>query len=329
MKAFDTVPYKRLLSKLSSYGIGGKILEWIKSFLTSRRQRVVVNGEVSDWSDVTSGVPQGSVLGPILFLCYINDIPPVVQNKVMLFADDTKIYSKVDSVEDCKNLQKDLDHLSDWSKRWGLKFHPQKCKVMRIGKKNPPFDYCMSDPDSNEIKLDVVDQEKDLDVTIDNELTLRQHADLTVSKANRIMGLIRRSFTYLDEKSFSLLFKALVRPILEYNNTIWHPRFKSIDTKIESVQRRATKMIHGTKNLSYPERLKAVNLPTLSFRRLRGDTIQVYKYLNEKYDVDTTHLFSVDQRDFYDTRGHQLKLVKSRSRLNIRNNFMTERCINT
>ena len=110
----------------------------------------------------------------------------------------------------------------------------------------------------------------------------------------------------LDEKSFSLLFKALVRPILEYNNTIWHPRFKSIDTKIESVQRRATKMIHGTKNLSYPERLKAVNLPTLSFRRLRGDMIQVYKYLNEKNDVDTTQLFSIDQRDFHDTRGYQL-----------------------
>ena len=115
------------------------------------------------------------------------------------------------------------------------------------------------------------------------------------------MGLIRRPFTYLDENSFSLLFKALVRPILEYNNIIWHPRFKSIDTKIESVQRRANKMIHGTKNLSYPERLKAVNLPTLSFRRLRGDMIQVYKYLNEKYDVDTTHLFSVDQRDFFMT----------------------------
>ena len=106
MKVFDTVPHQRLLAKLSSYGIVGKTLEWIKSFLTSRRQRVVVNGEVSGWSDVTSGVPEGSVLGPILFLCYINDLPPAIQNKVTVFADDTKIYSEVESVEDCRNLQK-------------------------------------------------------------------------------------------------------------------------------------------------------------------------------------------------------------------------------
>ena len=225
MKAFDTVPHERLLVKLSSYGIVGKTLEWIKSFLTSRRQRVVVNGEVSDWSDVTSGVPQGSVLGPILFLCYINDLPLVIQNKVKVFAGDTKIYSEVDSVEDCRNLQKDLHQISDWSKRWDLKFHPQKCKILRIGKNNSSFEYFMSDSDGNSVILDVVDQEKHLGVTIDKELTFRQHADLTVSKANRIMGLIRRSFTYLDERSFAMLFKALVRPILEYNNTIWHPRF--------------------------------------------------------------------------------------------------------
>ena len=226
-------------------------------------------------------------------------------------------------------FKKDLDQISDWSKRWELEFHPQKCKILRIGKKNPSFDYCMTDSDGNEIKLDVVDQEKDLGVTIDKELTFRQHADLIVSMANQIMGLIRRSFTYIDEKSFSMLFKTLVRPILKYNNTIWHPRFKSIDAKIESVQRRATKMIHGTKNLSYPERLKAVNLPTLAFRRLRGDMIQVYKYLKGKYDVDTTQLFSVDQREFHNTRGHHLKSIKSGSRLNIRKNFFTERCIST
>ena len=329
MKAFDTVPHQRLLAILSSYGIVGKTLEWIKSFLTSRRQRVVVNGEVSDWSNVTSGVPQGSVLGPILFLCYINDLPPVIPNKVKVFADDTKIYSEVDNVKDCRNLQKDLDQISDWSKGWELKFHPQRCKILRIGKKNPTFDYFMTDSDGNEIMLDIVDQEKDLGVTIDKELTFRQHADLTVSKANGIMGLIRRSFTYIDESSFSMLFKTPVRPILEYNNTIWNPRFKSVNAKIESVQRRATNMIHGTKNLSYPERLKAVNLPTLAFGRLRGDMIQVCKYLNGKYDVANTQLFSIDQRGFHNTRGHHLKLVEPGSRLIIRKNFFTERCIST
>ena len=108
---------------------------------------------------------------------------------------------------------------------------------VRGGKNNPSFEYFMSDSDGNSVILDVVDQEKHLGVTMEKELTFRQLADLIVSKANRIMGLIRRSFTYLDERSFAMLFKALVRPILESNNTIWHPRFKSIDAKIESVQR--------------------------------------------------------------------------------------------
>ena len=114
-----------------------------------------------------------------------------------------------------------------------------------------------------------------------------------------------------------MLFTTLVRTILEYNNTVLYPRFKFIEAKIESVQRRATKMIHGTKDLSYPESLKAVNLPTLAFQHLRADMIQVYKYLNGEYGVDTTKLFSLDQREFHNTRGHHLKLVKPGSRLNI------------
>ena len=182
MKAFDTVPHQRLLAKLSSYGILGKTPSWIKSFLTSRKQRAVVNGEVSDRSDVTNGVPQRSVLGPILFLCYINDLPLVIQNTVKVFADDTKIYSEVGSVKDCRRLQNDLDQISDWSKTWELKFHPQKSKILRIGKNNPSFDYCMTDSNGSEIMSDVVDQEKDVGVTIDKELTLRQHADLIVSR---------------------------------------------------------------------------------------------------------------------------------------------------
>ena len=141
-------------------------------------------------------------------------------------------------------------------------------------------------------------------MTIDKELTFRQHVDLTVSKAKRSMGLIRRSFINLDGKSFSMLFKTSVRNVLEYNYTICH-------------------------HFSYPKRLKAVNLPTLAFRRLREDMIQVNKYLNDKYDDDATQLFSNGQRDFHSTHGHKLKLVKSRSRLNFRKNFFTERCIST
>ena len=128
-------------------------------------------------------------------------------------------------------------------------------------------------------------------------------------------------------KFFFSVVQNTTKTKLEYYNTIWNPRFKSIDAKTESVQRRATKMIHGTKNLSYPKRLKAVNLPTLALWRLRGDMIQVYKYLNRKYDIDTNQLFSIDQREFHNTCGHHLKLVKPGLRLNIQKNFFTERRI--
>ena len=131
-KAFDTVPHRRLLYKLSRYGITGNLLQWIKAFLTGRKQRAAVNGSLSEWINVLSGIPQGSVLGPILFVLFINDLPDIVRSSVFLFADDTKIYRRISSMEDREVLQSDLTKLQDWSNRWILKFHPDKCKSMSI-----------------------------------------------------------------------------------------------------------------------------------------------------------------------------------------------------
>ena len=136
MKAFDKVPHGRLIMKLKSYGIGGPLLEWIEAFLSGRLQRVVINGTSSDWAEVTSGVPQGSVLGPVLFLSYINDIVGVASSEVRLFADDCVCYRVIDDPSDCDVLQRDIYNLGQWAKTWGMRFHPAKCNVMSITRKH-------------------------------------------------------------------------------------------------------------------------------------------------------------------------------------------------
>ena len=128
-KAFDTPPHELLKSKLFSYGIGGKTLEWINAFLCFRQQRVVVNGVKSDWAPVVSGVPQGTVLGPLLFSLYINDIPVGIDSQIRLFADDCVCYREIRTVEDTLKLQKDIDLLGSWAQKWGMRFQPVKCNM--------------------------------------------------------------------------------------------------------------------------------------------------------------------------------------------------------
>ena len=146
-KAFDTVSHERLLFKLHKLGIRGSVLNWIKSFLTDREQCVRVGTNTSSWSEVISGVPQGSVLGPVLFLCFINDQPNVVEGIVKIFADDTKLYACVSKEEKCEALQKDLDNLCNWSEWWKLSFNSKKCKVLHVGNNNPHYRYTMTDSD--------------------------------------------------------------------------------------------------------------------------------------------------------------------------------------
>ncbi len=138
MKAFDKVPHCRLLSKLEAYNITGKLHSWLKEFLTGRKQHIAVLGAVSSRSDVSSGIPQGSVLGPFLFILFINDMPEVVSCAIKLFADDTKIFTQVTPNADCTNLQRNLNKLEDWTNTWQMAFNPYKCKVLRLGKNHPP-----------------------------------------------------------------------------------------------------------------------------------------------------------------------------------------------
>ena len=302
-KAFDKVPHQRLLLKLKAHGIGDSITDWIEQWLTDRRQRVVVDGEVSNWKSVLSGVPQGSVLGPILFLIYINDLDDSITSNVLKFADDTKLFRKVNTDDDKEYLKNDLDRLMKWSEKWQMLFNFGKCKCLHTGHGNLDVNYKMGDT-----VLGTTVKEKDLGVTISADMKVSEQCGIAASKGNQILGLIRRNITYKGKK-------LIVPPY----------RKKDIDT-LERIQRRATKIIPELRDLSYEERLKECGLTTLETRRLRGDQIEVFKILNGYENIDRNMFFSLkkDSR----TRGHDVKLVKDQCRLDIRKHSFSQRTIN-
>ena len=319
-KAFDSVPHKRLLKKLRSHGIDGKLLQWIEEWLCKRKQRVVLKGEKSIWEEVTSGVPQGSVLGPLLFIIFINDIETDIISLLSKFADDCKITRKVKTDEDTDEVQQDINKLGNWSDKWQLVFHPDKCKTLHLGYNNRKIEYQLKGTTIQEVT-----EEKDLGIIITQDMKPKRHIAETVKKANKILGMIRRAITCKNIQNIMNFYKTLVRPILDYGSAIWNPYQKQDIEKIEKVQRRATKMIKGMRNLPYRERLRRCKLMTLEERRRRYDLIEMFKIMKGIYKVDKTKLFEVNEDS---TRGHNMKIRKKYSRLNLRKNFFTQRIVN-
>jgi len=182
-KAFDAVPHQRLLNKLEGYGINSNILHWIKSFLSDRFQYVKINNSSSSSLKVTSGVPQGSVLGPTLFIYYINDLPCVVNNtKVKIFADDTRVYKGINNHDDTLILQNAIDSMFQWTQKWLLQFNKDKCKVLHLGKNNPKHKYTIGD-DCHKVILDETELKKDLGTLIDPNLDFKKHIKNIVKKS--------------------------------------------------------------------------------------------------------------------------------------------------
>ena len=322
MKAFDQVPIDRLLRKVKSYGIKGSLLAWIGSFLKNRKMSVVINGDKSSEGSVTSGVPQGSILGPLLFTIYINDMPIGINSLLFMFADDTKLFREIKNEDDNAYLQQDLDKLSDWSEIWKLKFHPGKCSVLHLGKTNRKTPYAL-----NGQVLQASSSEKDLGVQIDDELRFDKHIQAKTSKARQIWGMIRRSFTNIDTETFPLLFKALVRPHLEYANCVWSPRFQEQIDDIERVQRSATKQVPGLQSMTYSERLRTLKLPTLKHRRRRGDLVETYKIVHQLYDKGAVPELNWIPANSI-TRGHQFRMRPVLSRTKLGQSRFTSRKVN-
>ena len=205
-KAFDKVPHNRLIDVLRYYGIEDPILSWIENFLKQRKQQVNVNGSKSEVFDVLSGVPQGSVLGPLLFVIYINlMIEKANSPNLYLYADDVKTFQRIESTDDINDLQEHIDRLYDWTQYSLLKFHPGKCETMRIKSKYNKSEL-LTYYSIDETKLNTVNKIKDLGITFDSSLSFETHINMKVNKANQLVGMLRRTFVYLDKNTFKELF---------------------------------------------------------------------------------------------------------------------------
>ena len=257
-KALIKVSHQRLILKLKSHGMGNSIINLIEQWLTDRKQRVIVGGEVSSWNSVLSGVPQGSVLGPILFLVYINDLEEGVTVSILKFADDTKLFKKTKDIGDKQNVQDDIDKLVKWSEKWQMLFNFGKCRYLHTW----PGNTCMNYEMGGTI-LSKTGKEKDLGVTMNANMNVSEQCRIAASKGNQVLGMIRRNITYKEKSLIVPLYKAIVRPHLEYCIQSWNPHIRKDIDMLENIQRRATKLIPGLRDLSYDERLKECGLTTL------------------------------------------------------------------
>ena len=265
--------------KLHSYGIRKETLSWIQAFLSNRQQKVVIEGEESDSVPVTSGVPQGSVLGPILFLAYINDLPQDVVSQVRLFADDTAIYLTLENKDDSDKLQVDLDRLQAWEAKWDMEFNPSKCQVIRVTASRTPLQtqYILHGQ-----VLEVVSSARYLGVDISSNLNWNTHVDRITANASRSLGFIRRNVKTKSPQIREMAYQSLVRPQLEYSASVWDPHVKEQIKKIEMVQRRAARWTLNdyARSSSVTQMLNQLNWQTLEERGSVARLCLFYKIVN-------------------------------------------------
>ena len=278
-KAFDKVNHLKLLYKLHQHGIQDTTLQWVKSFLIGRRQSVLVNGDTSDEVPVTSGVPQGSVLGPLLFLLYINDLPENIVSQVRLFADDTAVYLTVNSSTQQQTLQEDLNRLQKWEHAWDMEFNPSKCTVLCITRSKHPF---KSTYKLHGQTLETVSDAKYLGVNISSDLNWNKHVQNVTTSASKTLNFIKRNIPTKQQNIREFAYKTLVRPQLEYCSSVWSPHTQSNIHKIEMVQRRAARWVtHDYSHYSsVTEMLNLLKWRSLENRRSDARILIFYKIIH-------------------------------------------------
>jgi len=282
-KAFDTVPLNILLSKLEKYGFDGWAVRWLRNWLEGRSQRVVVNGSLSKWMLVTGGVPQGSVLGPVLFNILNNDLDSEIECTLSKFADNTKLSGAVDTPEGWDAIQRGPGQAGEV----GLcESHEVKQGEVQ-GQGNPHYQYRLGDEG-----LENSPAEKDLALLVDKKLDMSHQCALAAQKVNHILGCIVRNMASRSRELILPLCSAQVRPHLESCIQLWSSHHKKDMELLEQVQRRATKIVKGLEHLSYEERLRELGLFSLEKQRLRGNLIAAFQYLKGAYEKDGENIFS-------------------------------------
>ena len=300
-KAFDTVPHQRLLNKLRLFGIEGKNRDWVECFLKGRTQSVVVEGVrshgpgVTEGDPVVSGVPQGTVLGPLLFLLYINDLPDVLSPGTVcrLYADDCLIYRSIKSPADALVLQHDLNALHDWSRTWGLSFNVGKCNMMHLARQmeKPCRFYTLA----GEVLKSTTEADY-LGVRLSSRYGTRAsqwgpHVDRVVARANQRLGFLKRSLRGSPYKMRELAFGALVRSTLDYGGAIWDPTNGNEIDKVERVQNRGAKWVRGARGIiSITALLNDLEWDPMATRRRNQRLCLFYKLLNQAMDIDIKEL---------------------------------------
>jgi len=312
---------------MRAHGISGCLLNWINSWLTNRKQRTVLNGVCSEWGEVLSGVPQGSVLGPLAFLVYINDLDNSAELVTIMrkFANDTKVGQTIISDQDRVKLQKCLDDFVEWSHKWGMEFNVPKCKIMHIGKNNPMYAYTMS----GDI-LQTTDEERDLGVIINKNMKPSSQCRESAKKALKVLGQISRTFHFRDRHVFLNLYKQYVRPHLEFCVPVWSPWSAQDINIIEKVQMRAVNMISGLSGRSYEDKLQELHLISLADRRNHYDLTQTFEILKNIDRSKSEQFFTtfglVNQANTRN-RSYPLNILNKRSRTEVRKNFFSVRVI--
>ena len=304
-KAFDKVGHSILLEKIRAYGIEGKVYTWIEQFLCGRTQTVVVDGKKSVSSPVRSGVPQGTVLGPILFLLYVNDLETKIKNsKMNSFADDTRISKKISTQGDCDLLQQDLECVIVWSEENNMQLHEDKFELIcyrtpaaKILAEALPF---MADvtkyttPNGTTIERSPL--VRDLGVSMSEELSWTPHINIMVDKARQISSWVLGVFRDRSKPVMLQLYKSLIRSRVEYCCPLWNPTKIADIQSIESIQRQFTRRIRGFKDTNYWDRLKELRLCSLQRRRERYMIIHVWKILQGICPNDISMVFRNNQR---------------------------------
>ena len=324
-KAFDSVSHPKLLIKLESYGIVGHLLYWLKAFLINRNQRVVLGSSISDFLPVTSGVPQGSILGPLLFILYINDMPEVTGNvTTKMFADDVKLYSQVSVNRN--DIQEALNNLLEWSAAWQLKLAIPKCFVMHLSSKRNQdrIQYLLG---ATKLKSEV--SARDLGITISSNLSFSDQCLNVAKKANKVTNMIFRGFIAANREMLVKAFKIYVRPLTEYISPVWSPQSKKDINIIEKVQRYFTRRLFakcGLAYVSYDLRLQQLGLERLELRRIRTDLAMCYQVVHGDVDLDAELYFPrLPPRHINNMRtrqNHPLKLyIKPNAKQSLKNHF--------
>ena len=299
-KTFDSVPHRQLMEVLSNLGLPSSVLKWLVSYLTDRKQRVVVNGCTSHESVVLSGVPQGSVLGPLLFLLYINSIQDLklsAGTRMMLYADDILLYKPIHSVTDYQQYQSDINTVSIWLKHRHLSINPAKCKYMVVTRKR--FSLVQTFPPIliESTPIDQVSEMKYLGVTITSDLSWSKHISKISSKARKVAGLVYRKFyKHLATPALLKLYLSTVRPILEYCSSVWDPHLIKDIVLLERVQRFALRICLKDWHSDSDTLLQQADLPSLRNRRAFLKLCTLYKIINKLFvfQGDIIHFRSFD-----------------------------------